>query len=344
MFDIDKALDEIRSIDVSPSSTQIDKAKQTVLHEESELDARRKAKRKRTVRISHFLAIPAAAAAMFILLIRLAVPTPVSYYSVDINPNIQMAVDQNGIVCSIEESDLEIAKDEIVGQSIEYAISNIIITAQDTGYIKDNENVLIGCFGEDEYNNISKNQVRAYLSTSLREDIVLMSIHGSLEEWENADKEDMSAGLYTLHTLYSNMMPDQDITLDGLITLIENEQNKDVQTLLEENKEPIHYKAPQLTYTLDGDNAVFAWEPIDFKKINYDGDITYQLVSAESKQDLLQNPTTVSTHTFASWDEQPTDYTLAIDGNTAGRYYGIIAHYDDGKRVVDSFAEIGNAN
>ncbi len=340
MYDIDKDLNEIRSMDASPSSELISNTKKNIMREEDEVFSRRKkAKRMHVARFSKILAIPAAAAAMFIIFINLAMPTPVSYYSVDINPNINMAVDENGIVCDVKSSELElsrkVSKDEIIGNPVEYAISRIIVEAQKEGYIGDSENILIGAFGDDEHNNISKNQILSYLENSLRETIVLLSVHGSIDDWKIANKSDVSAGLYSLSNLSGDIKITQDTTLDELILSIQNSQNKDIEEFLEANKEPIIYKAPVLTYKLSGKYVVLNWDYIDFKKYNYDGNITYQLISAQTTDELLSNPTIVDEFTFASWDIQPTEYTLLRNEENKDTYYSIVANYDDGKRIID---------
>lgn len=339
MFDIDKELNEIRNINVVPSAKLIARTKEEILHQENELEIIRKRKRKRITRITIFSTFPVAVAAMLIMFVNMAMSKPVAYYSLDINPNINMVVDKDGIVTKViyEESDIfdDIKKDDIVGNEIELAISKAIIVAQDEGYIKEDENVLIGCFGEDKYNNISKNLITSYLENTLDNNINLMSIHGSMDDWNNAKKNKVSAGLYALNNLSVNIFLDNKVSLDELILMLEKNENKKASLFLLENAEPIVYKAPQMIYTIEDDYISLVWEYIDYKNNNYDGEITYQLISSEQESNLLSERNIIDEYTFSSWAKQPIDYILSKDEVNRNKHYGIIAIYDDGTYVMN---------
>jgi len=338
MFDIDRELDDIRNINVSPSRELIDITKDLVIKRSSEIRAKRKKKTKKNIiKISSFAALPVAACILLAVVIALVTPKPVVYYSMDINPSLEMSVDSNGIVLDIDYDKGEwedIEEYNFEGTSVEYAMSEVITLAQKDGYIDSDENVLIGCFGEDEYNNISKNLILSYLDSNLGQDINLMSIHGSMDTWKQADRMSISAGLYALSEITNGVEINKDTSLDNLIIEVENKEGNDIITLIGENAEPINYKAPNISYAIDGEYIIFSWDYIDYKNSNYDGYITYELVASNSPS-TTRDLKVLDTYRFASWESQPVDYTLLMDDSQKYNYYGIIAIYDDGTRVIN---------
>ncbi len=190
-------------------------------------------------------------------------------------------------------------------------------------------------FGDDEYNNISKNEILYYLNEQSNVSINLMSIHGSDKNWNKAKEQDVSAGLYELSKLGENISIDNNTSLDDLIDDIESQQGISIEQLLVENAEPINYRAPELKYTIDDKYIVLNWDYIDYKQNNYDGEITYQLVCGDGEEQLYTNPVVLDEYTFMSWMPQVVDYTLLIDESTSNKYYGIIVVYDDSKMVIN---------
>jgi|GEM_PF-4251231 len=338
MFDIDRELDDLRNIYVSPSRELLDVTKELIIKRSNELQStKRERKNKNIIKITSIAALPVAASILFAVVIGLVTPKPVAYYSLDINPSLEMSVDSKGIVCRLDYDKDEwedIEEYNLEGTSVEYAMSEVITLAQKDGYIESDENVLIGCFGEDEHNNISKNLILSYLDSNLKQDVNLMSVHSTMDSWKQAGRLNISAGLYALSEIADDVEISKDTSLDNLIIEVEYGEGKDIVTILAENAEPINYKAPNITYTVDGEYIIFNWDYIDYKKNNYDGYITYELVasnSSNSSSDLK----VLDTYRFASWESQPVDYTLLMDDNRQYNYYGIIAVYDDSTRVVN---------
>lgn len=341
MFDIDKELNDIRNITAFPPKELIDDTKKLVEDKINRLDALRKVKKKNNIiKFTTLSVLPAAASILFAVAIGLAMPKAAVRYSLDINPNMTMSANDNGIVLGVEYDDEDawenLDKKALKGEPIEYAISEAIISAQENGYIMDNENVLIGCFGDVEHNNISKNQILSYLSGSISEDISLMSVYGTEDDWKEAENSNISAGLYALSMMADDITISEDMTLDKLIYEIENQTSTDIVVLLAANAELIVYRAPQLRFSTIGDHVVFSWDYVDYRNNNYDGNIIYQLVSSQSYDVIFSSPRIIDTYVFASWEKQPVDYTLLYDKDSANKYYAIIVVYDDGTRVINN--------
>ena len=224
MFDIDKELNDIRNITAFPPKELIDDTKKLVEDKINRLDALRKVKKKNNIiKFTTLSALPAAAAILFAVAIGLAMPKAAVHYSLDINPNMTMSANDNGIVLGVEYDDEDawgnLDKKALKGKPIEYAISEAIISAHENGYVMDSENVLIGCFGDDEHNNISKNQILSYLSGSISEDISLMSVYGTEDDWKEAENSNISAGLYALSMMADDITISEDMTLDKDVEL-----------------------------------------------------------------------------------------------------------------------------
>jgi len=332
MFDIERELNEVRSIDVSPSRKLIDTTTRMVKTKSSEYkDSRRKTRRSNIIKLSGFAALPAAASVLLAVVIGLVTPQAAAYYTVDIGQSIVMSVDESGYVIDVDQELDFLDESEIKDESIEYAVSQAIAYAQQDGYIDEGEPILIGCFGDDIYNNISKNQVLSYLGDTALE-INLLSVHGTMEDWDSAQAIDISAGLYKL-ALLSDIDVNSDIELNALILATEDATGMSIAMLLNENTEPINYTAPNLNYYIENNHINIHWDYIDYKSINYDGDITYRLISFDTTEGLVNNPEVLDLYTFASWDKQPVDYTLPYDEKHINKYYAIAAVYDD-KTIV----------
>jgi hypothetical protein len=123
------------------------------------------------------------------------------------------------------------------------------------------------------------------------------------------------------------------ITLNGLINRIEETTGSDIATVLAAYAEPVNYTAPQLEYYINDNYINIYWDYIDYKSLNYDGDITYNLLCADSESALVSAPEVLDIYTFTSWDKQPVSYTLAYDKKYRNKYYAIAAIYDD-KTIV----------
>lgn len=322
MFNIEKELDEIRSIDVSPSKKLIDTTTRMVESKIAEHKAAKaKTRRNNIIKLSSFAALPAAASLLLAIVIGLVSPQAAAYYTVDINQNIVMSVDENGYVIDIDEELDTLDVDSLKGETVEYAVSQTIANAD----LEDNQDVLIGCFGADEYNNISKNQISNYLgNTALN--INMLSVHGTMNDWQNADKLNVSAGLYLLGS-FAQIDIDDTVNLSTLINMIESGE-QDIYQLAEQNAEPIKYTAPNLKYYIKDNYINIHWDYIDYKSINYDGNITYRLLSSDTASGIVSNSEILDTYTFASWEKQPTDYTLAYNNEHTNKYYAIAAVYD----------------
>lgn len=330
MFNIEKELNEIRNIDVSPSRELIENTTKMVKKKSAERhELKKKARRSNIIKLSAFASLPAAAAVLLAIVIGFVTPQAAAYYTVDMGFTTAISVDEDGYVIDIDadESFDNLDEDKLKNQTIEYAISQVIDSADGSRYITDSTDVLIGCFGDDEHNNISKNQVMYHLEDASYH-INLMSVHGTIEDWNNAQAADMSAGLYLISQL-SGMEIRNDIELSALIIMAEDASGMSIATLLYQNAEPIHYTAPKLNYYIKDNYINVHWDYIDYKARNYDGDITYRLIAADTQDALANKPSILDTYTFASWDKQPISYTLPYNDTYTNKYYAIAAVYDD---------------
>lgn len=328
MFNIEKELDEIRSIDVSPSKNLIDTTTRMVKAKISEYKAvKAKIRRSNIIKLSAMAALPAAASILLAVVIGLVSPRAAAYYTVDINQSIVMSVDEKGYVIDVQGELVTLDEYVLKGETIEYAISQTITFAD----VTENQHILIGCFGDDKYNNISKNQIAYYLDDADLS-VNLLSVHGTMNDWNEAEKLDTSAGLYLLGE-FAQINIDTDMDLTALIYIIES-SGKNINLLTNLNAEPINYTAPQLEYYINNNYINIYWDYIDYKSLNYDGNITYRLLSADTALELVSDATILDTYSFASWDRQPIDYTLPYDKEHTNKYYAIAAIYDDNTIVL----------
>jgi hypothetical protein len=204
MFDIEKELNEVRSINVSPSKELIDTTTEAVREKIYALkENNAKIRQSNIIKLSGFAAIPAAARVLLAVVIGSLSPHAAAYYTVDINQSIVMSVDESGYVIDVHEELDILDENKLDNQTIEYAISQAIAATRQNGYITDGDNILIGCFGDDKYNNISRNQILNYIE-DLTPNIKLLSIHGSMRDWIKAKDADIPAGLYYLALLSDN--------------------------------------------------------------------------------------------------------------------------------------------
>lgn len=113
--------------------------------------------------------------------------TPTSFVSVDINPSIELILDQNGVVMSVAGANhdgkvLLFDEDGIVGSSLDVAIGNITSLAVKYGYLTENNDTISVNVVSDENtesilktleNSIQKVATSAELSLSLKQEVSL---------------------------------------------------------------------------------------------------------------------------------------------------------------------------
>jgi len=339
MFDIDKELNEIKNINIPPPIALVAKTKKMVDRRLKHKRIEKKiAAKKRIIKFTSLTALPVAAAILLAIVISVGIPKPAAYFSMDIGTNVTITTDKNYSVRSIEYDDDSSLNDtntqNLKGESIEYAVSQIIIAANGSGHINENQNLLIACFGADEYNNISLNQVLSFLNDDLKESINLLSVSSGMDDWKNAKKLAFSPSLYALSNLSDNTSINKYNTLNELIEHIENTEKMNIAEFLELHAEPVIYSAPELVYSIKGEYVIFSWDYVNYKKHNYDGYITYQLVSSDTESGLTSAPAIDDIYTFAVWEAQPVDYTMLYENKARRKYYAVIAVYDDGTRAM----------
>lgn len=127
--------------------------------------------------------------------------TPTSFVSIDINPSIELILDQNGVVMSIAGTNhdgkvLLFDEDGIVGSSLDVAMSNITALAVKYGYLtEDNDTVSASVVSSDDSksivqtleNSIQRVAKDTQLTLSLKQEVNL-----SLQEELSALKKEYS--------------------------------------------------------------------------------------------------------------------------------------------------------
>ena len=359
MFDIDQHLDEIRNISVSPSDSLVEKAmlmveknkqdttnKQTSIKTKSKRGHKRFIKKLNVLSLSSLISAPLVAAMLLFLVLNPISSQIVVSYTIDINPSVEISINRLGDIKDITYTapeDLDISDlPPLKNMSVENAISAIITESHNKGYIDEDAFVLIGKFSKsDKQATVTKNQIYEKLSPDLKDMVNLLYINVTDAEKKIADKMDVSAGLYSLATLGDDVEVTGQKSLNEIIVQVEDSTNRSVKDLLNIREGPTIYTAPKIYVVVKANTAKIQWDYIDYAKNNYDGPITYQLVCADVKSGIVNNPTLRDEYRFNSWDKQPVDYSLFLDEDTRNKYYAIISIYDDGTKVVnDNFAFI----
>ncbi len=337
MFDINRELDEIRSISLTPSAELIRETKRRIRRHRQNADApeERPVWRRRAA----WITVPMAAALAVVFAVNIVSLQYTAYYTVDINPGVGFSVNGDGIVTDVDLIDTESMDADVLrtleGRPLVQVMDAVLAEAQRSGYIEPDTDVLVGCFAGQKHTAITKNQIGASLSGNIQERINLLYIVGTKDERKTAEQKDVSPGLYSLSRLAENSVVSSESDLTDVIAGVEAATGRDIEDLLEEKRGPEAYAAPEIDLTINQNTAVIAWPYIGYRKNNYDGTIIYQLACAKTKDALFDSPQILDEYVFEAWDKQPLNYALSLTDENRDRYYAVFAVYDDGTIVVD---------
>jgi hypothetical protein len=199
LFELDKELQAIAADKYNPSEELRLKTRSMVSRAAQKRSKARPSARKLT------RLYPAVAAALAIILfvsVFSAAPAQAAgYYTIDINPSISIAVDDNDNVLSVSAKNSEaeglLAGLELAGMRFEDALKVIIQAAAQEGYLKDQGRLLVAHFGNDE--GISQQELELIVSDQLPESgVSVLALHGGKDDFDNAESAGKKAGIELL--------------------------------------------------------------------------------------------------------------------------------------------------
>lgn len=238
MFDIDKALVEIKTEKQCPDEPLREKTRQLVMKE-----VQKKQKTKHFGRVSWAFSAVIAVIAAFIILFSLPHTTEeVSYYTIDINPSISMQVNASGTVLGVsaenEDAQVLLRNMELAGLSFEAALMDVVQKADELGYLKDDAHVLVAHFGETEC--LTQQQVECDVSESTNRNVNVLLLQGSEEDYEQSKAQNQSPGV----ELLIKQAADQGIQSEDVDELVKQmsgnangKSGENVQNALDDNSE-----------------------------------------------------------------------------------------------------------
>jgi len=334
MFDIDAYLENIAVKEVSPSDTLInktvEKCGEVLKTKEKENKAAKQIKK------AMMIAVPAAALLLMGIFIGSQLypaQAPVTEvatacFTVDINPSVCVNVDEDSIVTDLvgqnKDAAALIKKLDCIGEPAADAIYEIVEQAKDLGYINDqNKYVLIGSFGisdEDE----TLGSLQQMLENSFGDMIDLLMVSGTLEDKLQADSLDVSAGLLKLSRMAQGVDIDDEDKVEDVVDELENT-----------------YSAPDLSVSEVSDGLKLKWTTLDFEAMGYSGEVTYQVVAADSVSVVKSYSAKVlKSCTFQTGEAQTTSCKLTPEnsGIRSGTvmYYGIYVKYGSVTKLVSN--------
>ncbi len=249
--------------------------------------------------------------------------TEVAFYTLDINPSVCFNVNREDEVLNVvmqnnDSFDLMSGLD-CIGLKVDDAIMLALQEAKEKGYISsEDQYVVIGRFtGEDEDNHLSEEELQSYLEDNLGDMVQILVVSGDLDDKDEADKQNVSAGLLKVQEM------SQEMEVEGV---------EEVARILEE--EALTLIAPILSCTILDTGLRFTWNEVDFSETGYEGQVTYRLISSASKELLNSGGgVPVETFSFTTGETQPKAYDLMASTGTVspgeGRYYQIKVSYGD---------------
>jgi hypothetical protein len=280
MFDIDYALNNLRIKDVQPPENIV---AETKLKARSAMNKKLAGKagtsRGKTGFPTRFtIKIPAAAALILALILiplllvtTTAGPAVQAFYTVDINPSVELQVDSSDKVMRAEPKNSDAAalmKDmDCIGLGIDESIQKIVSRAKEMGYMAaDGESyVLVARFGQGQGAEM-RQQLAKTVSDAAGEDTEVMFLAGSMEDRRQAEKEGRPAGVALLEKearaagIDPGLYPEGKGRIGGLIRELEERE----------------YPAPKVSGKVSDGHAVLSWERIDARALT-----GYKVVASE---------------------------------------------------------------
>ncbi len=326
MFDLDAYLDKIAIKEVSPSdtliNTTVEKCGKVLVTKEKETKLFKQIKK------AVLIAAPACALLLIGIIIgsqffaakpSAQVQAASACFTVDINPSVRVNVDEQSIVTSLsaqnDDATMLINKLDCVGMNAVDAIYKIVEQAKEDGYLNDqNKYVLLGCFGVSN-EDATLGSLQERLEQDFGDLVTLLIVSGTLEDKSEADSLNVSPGLLKL----SKMAQD-----------VELKDDDKVEDIVDEIKS--QYSAPALSVREKTDGLQLSWTKLNLDDIGYDGDVTLQVVAADSVAEVESfGASVIKTITIKPGKEQTTSCKLTPgnSGISSGtvKYYGIYVKY-----------------
>ena len=163
----------------------------------------------------------AAVVALAVFLIFAVIPdaSPAGYYTIDINPSISIAVDQNDNVLEVsaENSDAHRLLEGTLLRDIsfEQALEQIVNLAAAQGYFEQDAHLLVAHFGETP--GISTEKVKQAVSQSTEHPVQVLVLQSTKTEYQNAKRQNKKAGVEMLKQKARDMHLDDDNEVGAII-------------------------------------------------------------------------------------------------------------------------------
>lgn len=195
MFDIEKQLNELGRKKHRPDES----LRQRTL---DKLRGQTRVAAPRKVHALHIAAIPAAAAVLVAILLLILLPDvqTTSYYTIDINPSISIEADANGVIISAKaqngDAEALLADLNLTGMPFIDALRQVVQTAEEQGYLKDNGHVLVAHFGIST--QVTEQEIETAVLSSTHKQVNVLLLESDTNEYREAEKQHQSAGISLL--------------------------------------------------------------------------------------------------------------------------------------------------
>ena len=196
MFDIDKALNELK---LKPQHPDDRLRENTRLVVQQEIRRKQSAKRPRRLTWA-FPAVAAVLVAFVFLFVLTPAADEVSYVTIDINPSVSMQLNASNTVLSVsaenDDAKMLLENMKLAGLQFEEALGAVVQAADAQGYLKDDGHVLVACFGNEP--GINQRQIEKTVSESTRREVRVMLLQSSKKVFEEAKAHKLKPGVALL--------------------------------------------------------------------------------------------------------------------------------------------------
>jgi hypothetical protein len=200
LFDIDKELQAMRAERYIPDEELRQKTRRLTSRAAREINGRKPRARKKSL-----LYYPATAVVLAVILalsVFSAAPAQAAgYYTIDINPSISVAVDNDENVLFVTAKNKEakelLAGAGLAGMRFEDALKVVINSASQKGYLRDGGHLLVAHFGDSE--GMSQQTLEQIVIEQLPErGVIALALNGGKDEFEKAQKAGQKPGIELL--------------------------------------------------------------------------------------------------------------------------------------------------
>ncbi len=212
MINIDKELEQLKIKEVEPDDRLVSQTKmriRKILDKKTKrAPVHAKTEGKRPSVLMKWLPVALALTIVF-----LAVPFGIlpaiekqsgsAFYTIDINPSVELTVDDAdtiiSVVCKNNDALKLMAGIDCIGQNIAQAIPKIVSEAHRLGYIKDNaaNYVLIARFGQSQ-GTVTQDKLSSLVTDAAGAQARVLYLLGTLSDKQEADAQNKSAGVMLL--------------------------------------------------------------------------------------------------------------------------------------------------